>query len=267
MAEAVVEAGLTWVGPPPAAMRLAADKLEAKRVAASLGLPTLRSGTPDDVGFPLMIKAAAGGGGRGMRVVRTPAELDEGLAASRREALAGFGDDRVFCEELVERARHIEVQLLGDRRGAVCPLGERDCSIQRRHQKVLEEAPAPDVPSELRQALCAAAVVGRALAYENAGTVEFLVSEERFWFIELNARLQVEHPVTELVSGLDLVEQQLRLAAGETVPPLRPAVGHAIEVRLYAEHPLTFLPQSGRIERSRCRTACGWMPATKPATR
>jgi acetyl/propionyl-CoA carboxylase alpha subunit len=247
LAEAVLGAGLRWVGPPPDAMRLAGDKLEAKRAAASVGLPTLRSGTAADVGFPLMIKAAAGGGGRGMRVVREPAELDEALEAAKREALAGFGDDRVFCEELVERARHVEVQLLGDRHGEVRSLGDRDCSIQRRNQKVLEEAPAPDV--DARDAISRAAVaLGRALGYESAGTVEFLVSDERFWFIELNARLQVEHPVTEAVTGLDLVEQQLRIADGEAVPPVPPAAGHAVEVRLYAEHPLTFLPQTGRIE-------------------
>jgi acetyl/propionyl-CoA carboxylase alpha subunit len=248
LADAVGAAGLVWVGPPPAVMRLAADKLEAKRVAASLELPTLRDGTPDEVGFPLLIKAAAGGGGRGMRVVRSQAELDEALAAAEREARSGFGEGRIFCEELVERARHIEVQILGDRRGAVSHLGERDCSVQRRHQKVLEETPAPGLSGELRRGLCDAAVgLARELGYENAGTVEFLVSGDRFWFIELNARLQVEHPVTELVTGLDLVEQQLRLAVGEELPTAGPPKGHAVEARLYAEHPLTLLPQAGRV--------------------
>jgi acetyl/propionyl-CoA carboxylase alpha subunit len=249
LADAVLAAELVWVGPPPAAMRLAADKLDAKRAAASLGLPTLRDGPPDEVGLPLMIKAAAGGGGRGMRVVRSQAELDEALAAAEREARSGFGEGRVFCEELVERARHVEVQLLGDHRGAVRHLGDRDCSVQRRNQKVLEETPAPGLAEELREGLCNAAVMlARELGYTNAGTVEFLVSGDRFWFIELNARLQVEHPVTELVTGLDLVEQQLHLAVGADVPAVPPPEGHAVEARVYAEHPLTLLPQAGRID-------------------
>jgi acetyl/propionyl-CoA carboxylase alpha subunit len=249
LADTVIDAGLVWVGPPPAAMRLAGDKLEARRVAASLGLPTLRSGTPEEVGLPLMVKAAAGGGGRGMRPVRSSEELAEALAAAEREARSGFGDGQVFCEELVERARHVEVQLLGDRHGAVCHLGERDCSVQRRHQKVLEEAPAPHLSEQLRRDLCEAAVrLGRELGYENAGTVEFLVYGNQFWFIELNARLQVEHPATELVTGLDLVEEQLRLATGAGVPAVPPPEGHAVEVRLYAEHPRTLLPQAGRID-------------------
>jgi propionyl-CoA carboxylase alpha chain len=249
-ADAVLAAGLLWVGPPPEAMRLAGDKLEAKRLAAAAGVPTLPSGEPAEVGFPLLLKAAGGGGGRGMRVVRSRDELDEALAAARREAKAAFGDDRVYAERLVERASHVEVQLLCDLHGTMLQLGERDCSLQRRHQKVLEEAPSPAVDAALRARLCAAAVaLARAARYVNAGTAEFLVRGDEFWFIELNARLQVEHPVTELVTGADLVEQQLRVAAGERLASTAHAAGHAVEARLYAEHPLTFLPQTGRIDR------------------
>jgi acetyl/propionyl-CoA carboxylase alpha subunit len=233
-------------------MRLAGDKLEAKRVAAEVGIPTVPTGMAAEIGLPLVIKAAAGGGGRGMRIVREPAELEPALAAARREALAAFGDDRVFCERLVEDARHVEVQLLADRHGAVQALGERDCSIQRRHQKVLEETPSPGLRDGVRSALAdAAAALALAVSYEGAGTAEFLVAKDSFWFIELNARLQVEHPVTELVTGLDLVEQQLRVAAGEPLGEAPAPRGHAVEVRLYAEHPLTFLPQDGRLERLR----------------
>jgi acetyl/propionyl-CoA carboxylase alpha subunit len=252
LAEAVMAAGLVWIGPPADAMRLAGDKLEAKRVAADAGVPTVPTGSAAEVGLPLVIKAAAGGGGRGMRVVREPAELEPALAAAQREALAAFGDGRVFCERLVEDARHVEVQLLADRHGAVQTLGERDCSIQRRHQKVLEETPSPRLDGGVRSAIAAAAVaLARAVAYEGAGTAEFLVAEDGFWFIELNARLQVEHPVTELVTGLDLVEQQLRVATGEPLEAAPAPSGHAVEVRLYAEHPLTFLPQDGRLARLR----------------
>jgi acetyl/propionyl-CoA carboxylase alpha subunit len=250
-AESVEGAGLVWVGPPPEALRKAGDKLEAKRLAAEAGVPVVETGSPDEIGFPLMIKAAAGGGGRGMRIVRTPDELEESLAAARREAQAGFGDDRVFCERYVERPRHVEIQLLADARGDVVHLGERECSIQRRHQKVLEESPSPAVTPELRREMSAAAAAfARAVGYVNAGTAEFMLDGERFLFLELNARIQVEHPVTELVTGVDLVEQQLRLAAGEplTVGSLEPE-GHAVEVRLYAEDPRSFLPQAGRIER------------------
>jgi len=248
LAEAVQAAGLLWVGPPPVAMRLAADKLAARRSAEEAGVPTVPAGAPGEIGFPLILKAAGGGGGRGMRVVRAKTELEAALETAGREAHAAFGDDRVFAEQLVEGARHIEVQLLGDRRGTLIDLGARDCSVQRRHQKLLEEAPpvlAPEVLERLREA---ALTVGRAAGYENAGTAEFLVRGDELWFIELNARLQVEHPVTELVTGLDLVELQLRLAEGESVPEPPPASGHAVEVRLYAEHPVTFVPQPGRVE-------------------
>jgi acetyl/propionyl-CoA carboxylase alpha subunit len=254
-AEAVLEAGLTWVGPPPAALRAGGDKLAAKETARRAGVPVLPSGTPEEVGYPLLVKAAAGGGGRGMRVVRTPEELEEALGAARREAGAAFGDDTVFCERYLERARHVEIQLLADRHGAVVALGERDCSIQRRHQKVLEEAPSPAVDPELRARMSEAAVaIARAIGYENAGTAEFVLDGREFWFLELNARIQVEHPVTELVTGVDIVREQLRLAAGAPLSPAAAASslrGHAVEVRLYAEDPRTFLPQTGRIERLR----------------
>jgi acetyl/propionyl-CoA carboxylase alpha subunit len=250
-AAAVEEVGLLFVGPSPEALRASGDKLEAKRLAEAAGVPVVEAGAPEEIGFPLIVKAAAGGGGRGMRVVRAPEELEEALASARREAEAGFGDSTVFCERYVPRPRHVEIQLLADAHGAVVHLGERDCSVQRRHQKVLEETPSPALTPELRDAMGAAAVaLARAVGYRNAGTAEFMLDGERFYFLELNARLQVEHPVTELVTGVDLVEQQLRIAAGErlAVEPGEPE-GHAVEVRLYAEDPLTFLPQAGRIER------------------
>ncbi len=250
-AEAVEAAGLTWVGPPAEALRLGGDKLTAKRIAREAGIPTLPEGAPADIGFPLVVKASAGGGGRGMRVVRDPAELDEALAAAEREAVAAFGNGTLYCERYLERPRHVEVQLLGDGHGNVVALGERDCSVQRRHQKVLEEAPAPGIPGELRDALLEAAVAfGRAIGYRSAGTVEFVVDGGEFFFLELNGRIQVEHPVTEAVTGLDLVAEQLRVAAGEPLATDCCKVeGHAVEVRLYAEDPRTFLPQIGSITR------------------
>jgi acetyl/propionyl-CoA carboxylase alpha subunit len=254
LAAAVAAAGLTWVGPPPDVLRAAGDKLAAKRAAETARVPVVATGTPEEVGYPLLVKAAAGGGGRGMRVVGGPEQLEDALEAARREAKAGFGDETVFFERYLERPRHVEIQLLADAHGAVVHLGERDCSLQRRHQKVLEESPSPAVTPELRVEMGAAAVrLGKALGYVGAGTAEFILDEEgRFWFLELNARIQVEHPVTELVTGLDLVEQQLHVAAGEPLGPVsvEPA-GHAVEARLYAEHPLTFLPQAGRVERLR----------------
>ncbi len=253
LAEAVLGAGLTWVGPPPAALRAGGDKLAAKETASAAGVPVLMSGTPEEIGFPLLVKAAAGGGGRGMRVVRAPEALDEALAAARREAAAAFGDDSVFCERYLERPRHVEIQLLADRHGNVAALGERDCSIQRRHQKVLEEAPSPALDPELRARMSEAAIAfARAIGYESAGTAEFVLDDRDFWFLELNARIQVEHPVTELVTGIDIVREQLRIASGEALSfhgaDMR---GHAVEVRLYAEDPRSFLPQAGRLERLR----------------
>jgi propionyl-CoA carboxylase alpha chain len=250
-AEAVLEAGLTWVGPPPEALRRGGDKLESKRIATAAGVPTLPTGDPAELGFPLLVKAAAGGGGRGMRVVARPEELADALEAASREAEAAFGDGSVFCERYLGAPRHVEVQLMGDRRGTVVALGERDCSVQRRHQKVVEESPAPGLPTAVRKRLAAYAVAfATELGYESAGTAEFLVDGDDAFFLELNARIQVEHPVTEAVTGLDLVELQLRVADGESLQGLvARARGHAVEARLYAEDPRTFLPQPGRIAR------------------
>ena len=252
-AATVEAAGVTWIGPTPDALRLGGDKLEAKRIAREAGVPVLPDGPPAKVGFPLLVKAAAGGGGRGMRVVRSQGELAEALAAAEREAAGAFGDGTLYCERYLERPRHVEVQLLADAHGTVVALGERDCSVQRRHQKVLEEAPASRLSSTLRAGLHEAAVAfGRAIGYRSAGTVEFVLDGDAFFFLELNGRIQVEHPVTEAVTGLDLVERQIRIAEGEPLATTchEPA-GHAIEVRVYAEDSRTFLPQTGRIERLR----------------
>ena len=248
-AEAVIAAGVTWVGPSPEALRLGGDKLAAHRIALESGVPTLPQGPADKIGFPLVIKAAAGGGGRGMRVVRSPTDLAESLAAARREAEGAFGDGTVFCERYLERPRHIEAQLLGHGRG-VAVLGGRDCSIQRRHQKLIEESPpyALDPGTWSRIESGAKAVAG-AIGYEGAGTAEFLVAGDEVFFLELNGRIQVEHPVTEEVTGLDIVELQLRVAAGEEIELNATSRGHAIEARLYAEDPRRFLPQTGRLER------------------
>ena len=252
-ATAVEAAGLVWIGPPSHALRLGGDKAAAKRSARKAGVPVLPDGRPEEIGYPLLVKAALGGGGRGLRVVRRPDELDEALAAAEREAAAAFGAGTLYCERYLERPRHIEVQLLADADGAVVALGERDCSVQRRHQKVLEESPSPAVGPELRTRLFeAAAAFARAVGYRNAGTVEFLVDGDDFFFLELNGRIQVEHPVTELVTGMDLVAWQLRLADGASRTGLEPELrGHAVEARLYAEDPQRFLPQTGRIERLR----------------
>ena len=253
-AEAVDAAGLAFVGPSTEALRLGGDKLEAKRIAAEAGVPVVPTGEPDEVGYPLMIKAAAGGGGRGMRVVRAPSELEEALEAAKREAKAAFGDDRVFCERYVERPRHIEIQLLGDGE-RVAALGERECSIQRRHQKVLEESPSTALDPGLRKEMSDAAVrFAEAIGYASAGTAEFMLAGRDFYLLELNGRIQVEHPVTELVTGVDLVAAQLRIAGGEALEKTSNNLlltGHAVEVRLYAEDPRTFLPQAGRLERLR----------------
>jgi acetyl/propionyl-CoA carboxylase alpha subunit len=271
-ASAVQAAELTWVGPPPEAIEAGGDKLESKRLAQAAGVPVVPTGTPEELGYPLLVKAAAGGGGRGMRVVRRPEELDEALAAARREAKTAFGDDTVFCERYVERPRHVEIQLLADSHGTVVSLGERECSIQRRHQKVLEESPSPALDAELRAQLGDAAIAfARAIGYESAGTAEFMLAGREFFVLELNARIQVEHPVTEAVTGIDLVAAQLAVAEGKrlvapsnklsqadeppdqrlVVPSDKLLLGHAVEVRLYAEDPRSFLPQAGRIERLR----------------
>ena len=252
-ADAVLRAGLTWIGPPPDALRRGGDKLEAKRIAAEAGVPTLATGAPEDLGFPLLVKAAAGGGGRGMRVVGREEDLAEALEAASREAHAAFGDGTVYCERYLVRPRHVEVQLMGDRHGNVVALGERDCSVQRRHQKVVEESPPPRLSPDARARLADHAVAfGRAVGYESAGTAEFLVDGDEVFFLELNGRIQVEHPVTEAVTGLDLVELQLFVADGGTLADLPPeTAGHAIEARLYAEDPRTFLPQPGTVRRLR----------------
>jgi acetyl/propionyl-CoA carboxylase alpha subunit len=252
-AEAVIDAGLTWVGPPPEALRRGGDKLEAKRIAAAAGVPTLPTGDPEELGYPLLVKAAAGGGGRGMRVVRDASELDEAMEAAAREAEAAFGDGTVYCERFLPRPRHVEVQLMGDRHGNVVALGERDCSVQRRHQKVMEESPPPRLPAGVRALLAQHAVAfGNAIGYESAGTAEFLVDGDNVFFLELNGRIQVEHPVTEAVTGLDVVELQLRVADGESLADLEvESHGHAVEARLYAEDPRSFLPQPGVVTRLR----------------
>jgi acetyl/propionyl-CoA carboxylase alpha subunit len=250
-AEAVDAAGLVFVGPTPDALRRGGDKLEAKRAAMSAGIPVLPTGDPDEIGFPLMIKAAAGGGGRGMRDVRESRELPDAVAAARREANAAFGDETVFFERYLERPRHVEIQLLADEHGHIYSLGERDCSIQRRHQKVLEEAPSPAVNTELRERMGGAAIAfAREIGYRSLGTVEFLLDGGDFYFLELNGRIQVEHPVTEEATGLDLVALQLAVARGEEVADPQPKLRrHAVEVRLYAEDPVDFLPQAGTVER------------------
>ncbi|MEU8125656.1 biotin carboxylase N-terminal domain-containing protein [Micromonospora sp. NPDC049049] len=248
-AAAVTDAGLTWVGPPAKVIAAMGDKLAAKALLAEAGVPMLPSWTDTDriTDFPVLVKASAGGGGRGMRIVRTADELAEAVASARREAAAAFGDGTVFIERYVERGRHVEVQIFGDAHGRVVALGDRECSIQRRHQKIVEEAPAV-VPDRVRTALHEAAVAaGRAVDYLGAGTVEFLLAPGgEFFFLEMNTRLQVEHPVTELCTGLDLVGLQLLVAEGEPLPAALPAsAGHAIEVRLCAED-----------------AAAGWRPAT-----
>jgi acetyl-CoA/propionyl-CoA carboxylase biotin carboxyl carrier protein len=255
-ARAVADAGLTWIGPPASAIELMGDKGAAKDAAVAAGVPVVPAG--DDGGFPVIVKAVAGGGGKGMRVVRSAAELEEATAAAQREAKAAFGDDRVIVERYLERPRHIEVQVLADRHGTCVHLGERECSLQRRHQKVVEEAPSPVVDAQLRARMGAAAVaLAQACGYEGAGTVEFIVgggdpdSATEFFFLEMNTRLQVEHPVTELVYGVDLVEQQLRVAAGAPLALAQEDLvprGHAVEARLYAEDPAGgFLPSTGTV--------------------
>ncbi|WP_055490470.1 biotin carboxylase N-terminal domain-containing protein [Streptomyces sp. TP-A0356] len=246
-ARAVREAGLVWIGPPPEAIEAMASKTRAKKL---MGLAPLTTVTADDL--PVLVKAAAGGGGRGMRVVRELAALDAELTAARAEALSAFGDDEVFVEPYVEGGRHVEVQILADTHGTVWALGTRDCSLQRRHQKVIEEAPAPGLTPELTGSLCAMAVrAARAVDYVGAGTVEFLVADGRAHFLEMNTRLQVEHPVTEAVFGIDLVALQIRVAEGAALDSEPPrARGHAIEARLYAEDPARdWAPQTGTLHR------------------
>jgi geranyl-CoA carboxylase alpha subunit len=255
-AQGVIDAGLTWVGPPPAVIRQMGDKSEAKRVAREAGVPTIAGGeataeTAKTIGYPLMIKAVAGGGGRGMRRVAAESELAAALDAARSEAEHAFGDGRLLLERALAGARHIEVQVFADQHGNVVHLGERDCSVQRRHQKLIEESPSPAVDAALREKMGAAAVaLARAVNYAGAGTVEFLLDADgQFYFMEMNTRLQVEHPVTEAITGTDLVAWQLRVARGERFTKAQADIrfsGHAIEARLCAEDE-NFLPQSGRM--------------------
>ena len=294
-AQAVLDAGLVFVGPPPAAIEAMGDKARARELMEATGVPVVpganeRMGewtnavagqpevrpfahSPTPLGFPIIVKAAAGGGGKGMRIAGNEGELEEAVAAARREAAHAFGDDRVILEKYVPDARHVEIQILADRHGNTIHLNERECSVQRRHQKIVEEAPSPLIDGDLRAEMGAAAVAAAVAAgYTNAGTVEFIVdpATRDFYFIEMNTRLQVEHPVTELINGLDLVQLQIRIAAGESLSPLRStdelespplgtaqgevrlfaysSFGHAIECRLYAEDPASgFLPAAGKL--------------------
>lgn len=270
LASLVEGAGLIWVGPSARVIAQMGDKLEAKEMARGAGIATLPScDDPRDaasIGYPLMVKASAGGGGKGMRIVTSADQLEEAVAAARREAQSGFGDDRIFLERYVARSRHVEIQILGDRHGALVHLGERECSVQRRHQKIIEESPSPVVDEAMRQAMGRAALeLARAIGYESAGTVEFLVDDDtrEFYFLEVNARLQVEHTVSEEVTGIDLVREQLRIAAGEHLGYAQddiPFAGHAIEVRLCAEDPAAgFLPATG--------TVAVFEPASAPSVR
>ncbi|HVJ75697.1 MAG TPA: acetyl-CoA carboxylase biotin carboxylase subunit, partial [Casimicrobiaceae bacterium] len=264
-ARACAEAGVAFIGPPPAAIAAMGSKSAAKAIMGKAGVPLVPGYHGDDqdpallareaarIGFPVLIKATAGGGGKGMKIVRAAGEFDAALASARREAQAGFGDDRVLIERYLASPRHIEIQVFGDTHGAAVSLFERDCSVQRRHQKVLEEAPAPGMTPLRRRAMGEAAVAAaKAIGYVGAGTVEFIAEQDgTFYFMEMNTRLQVEHPVTEMVTGLDLVEWQLRVASGEHLPVAQERLamhGHAIEARLYAEDPERgFLPSIGRI--------------------
>lgn len=276
-AEAVQQAGLTFIGPPPQAIQAMGDKTEARTRMQAAGVPVVPGYQgPDDedslqeaageIGYPVVVKAAAGGGGKGMRVVWSPDELPGAAAGARREAQRAFGSERLLLERYVPLARHVEFQILADAHGNVLHLFERDCSVQRRHQKIIEETPSPILDEDLRSRMGAAAVAAaRAAGYVNAGTVEFILNPEtrEFFFLEMNTRLQVEHPVTELVTGLDLVQWQIRVAAGEALPFTQDSLrqhGHAIECRLYAEDPQnSFLPATGKLLR--------FVPPTGPGVR
>ncbi|AHF91234.1 acetyl-CoA carboxylase [Opitutaceae bacterium TAV5] len=262
-----IDAGIAWIGPSPSAIRLMGDKLTARTTAAEAGLPLVPGigkvarmsdqeliAAAPDIGFPLLVKAAAGGGGKGMRIVESQGVLAESIRVARREAAAAFGDDRVYLERLVRNARHIEIQILGDRHGNIIHLGERDCSIQRRHQKLIEESPSPLLDEPLRRKMGAAAVAAaRAVGYYSAGTVEFVVDNDtrEFFFLEMNTRLQVEHTVSERVTGIDIVKEMLRVASGEPLLHTQEQVrlkGHCIECRIVAEDPhMNFLPSTGLI--------------------
>ena len=260
-ARAVIDADLVWIGPSPEAMEVMGSKIESKKLMESVGVPVLKSieleGTATvktdaaTLGFPVLVKASAGGGGKGMRVVTNPEDLADAITSGQREAASSFGDDTVFIEKYLQASRHIEIQVFGDGKGNVISLYERECSIQRRHQKIIEESPSPAVGEPTRQAMSAAAITAaRAVNYTGAGTVEFLYQDEEFFFLEMNTRLQVEHPVTEMVTGLDLVEMQIEIADGGALPGVPDVQGHAIEARLYAEDPLNdFLPVTGTFHK------------------
>jgi acetyl-CoA carboxylase, biotin carboxylase subunit len=275
-AEAVEKAGLTFIGPPSSAIRLMGDKVSAKRAMRAAGVPCVpgsEGALPADIdevralaneiGYPLIVKAAAGGGGRGMRVVRRMDDLGTAIPMTREEAQRAFGNPEVYIERYLEHPRHIEIQVLADRHGSALWLGERDCSMQRRHQKIIEESPAPGIARNAIAEIgrrCAQACV--AIGYEGAGTFEFLYDDGEFYFIEMNTRVQVEHPVTELVTGVDIVREQIRIAAGEPLSLSQQDVridGHAIECRINAEDPTSFTPAPGRVER--------WTPPGGPGIR
>jgi propionyl-CoA carboxylase alpha chain len=268
-AQALAKAGVVFIGPNARAIAAMGDKIAAKALAAKAGVATVpghlgvisdekhAQRIADEIGYPVMIKASAGGGGKGMRIAHDAAELAEGFARARSEAKAAFGDERVFLEKFIENPRHIEIQILGDKHGHIIHLGERECSIQRRNQKIVEEAPSPLLDAVARAEMGAQAVsLARAVGYDSAGTVEFVAGQDkRFYFLEMNTRLQVEHPVTELITGVDLVEQMIRIAAGERLSLMQSDVafqGHAVESRIYAEDPYrNFLPSVGRLVRYR----------------
>ena len=257
-ARKVIRNNIIWIGPTPHVIKVMGDKIKAKELAIKAKVPTLEKAESikdsKQLGFPLLIKAAAGGGGKGMRIVNNKNELKDAVAAAKREAKTGFDDERVFIEKYIKKSRHIEIQILGDQHGNVIHLGERECSIQRRHQKIIEESPSPKLDDELREQIGNAAVkLAKKIKYQSAGTVEFILDENtnEFWFLEVNTRLQVEHPVTEEVTGVDLVRAQINIAKNEYLELKQKDVefnGHAVEVRLYAENPNNdFLPETGKI--------------------
>jgi acetyl-CoA carboxylase biotin carboxylase subunit len=274
-AEAVTAAGLTFIGPPASAIRAMGDKAESKIRMKAAGVPTVPGAenltdekdflaASEQIGYPVLVKAAAGGGGKGMRIVHSPAEMRAGLESARSEAKNAFGDERLLVEKYVERAHHVEIQVFGDTHGNLVHLFERECSVQRRHQKIIEESPSPLLTPEIRAAMGTAAVrAAAAVGYTNAGTVEFIFDPQTsaFYFLEMNTRLQVEHPVTELVTGLDLARWQIRVAAGESFPYKQEDIrqsGHAIECRVYAEDPSGgFLPSTGKLLRFEMPSAPG----------
>ena len=268
-AQAIIDAGIKWIGPSPEVIGLMGDKLSAKNLMTEAGVPTLPAieitdkldvlKAADEIGYPVLVKASAGGGGRGMRIVETKEDLEAAVEGAKREALNSFGDDTVFLEKWLDVSRHVEIQILGDTHGNLVHCFERECSIQRRHQKIIEEAPSPAVTEDIRERMGAAAIAAaKKLGYSSAGTVEFLLSGDEFWFLEVNARLQVEHPVTEEIIGKDLVREQIRVAEGEALSFSQDELsieGHAIEARLYAENPeKNFLPSPGPV--------IAWEPST-----